>query len=363
LPYLAAHAVPPPGRAEAELAGQLANKMVAGELIFPLKYHFLPPAAQMFSALTHSGDAYVVVSAASYVKHLPACDQRSVPWGLDGQEVSFVVTSDAYQACDCLADHYTEEVRMDSQVVKRIAPSAAWRDLVHAPKIAAAAIQYAREKERPLDALAMREGVYGATAECTQFKPSLARRVYTYFEAKVALDPFAGWGDRAIGAAAAGVKAYYGVDPNPRLHPGYERLRDELVPKGANFQFFCVPFEEYVHTGPAPDLVFGSPPFHRYELYATGRSKDPGQCYELYGDLEQWIVRWLLPAVGKMWTLLASGGRLVLYMADTGSQYRVCGRVVAHLSALGARMRGVIGCRRGKKRPLPLWVWAKDEPC
>lgn len=117
----------------------------------------------------------------------------------------------------------------------------------------------------------------------TTFMPGYAKAIYQYFGATTVLDPCSGWGDRLLGASAAGcVRRYIGFDPNKCLRPGYAELlrvsvqarltsnTPTLLKFSNNFQIHSLPFEEgapHFVADDSCDLVFTSPPFFDYEMY------------------------------------------------------------------------------------------------
>lgn len=95
----------------------------------------------------------------------------------------------------------------------------------------------------------------------SQFSPYVSGMIYKYFNAKNVYDPYAGWGDRCVGAMALGIN-YIGCDSNKRLKPCFDKL--------INF------FDEYSYSEKIEiyfqksetlkiprntDLIFTSPPF------------------------------------------------------------------------------------------------------
>ena len=80
------------------------------------------------------------------------------------------------------------------------------------------------------------------------FPPLLAARLYRRFGATAVADPFAGWGDRALGAMALGIP-YLGVDSNRRLRSCFRSMCDAL-PGGERVTMLfqksqTVDFEQY----------------------------------------------------------------------------------------------------------------------
>ena len=155
----------------------------------------------------------------------------------------------------------------------------------------------------------------------TTFSPVYARAIYEYFNAKIVLDPSAGWGDRMIGAFYAGVTEYIGFDPNRDLREGYIKIMEllgvslkELTPDSLifnnNYKIYSLPFEigSVNLTKNYFDLVFTSPPFFDYEIYNPNNPT--------YKD---WITEFYTPLVVNSVNALKSNGNLALYIGDTTS--------------------------------------------
>lgn len=347
--------------------GILTARMVSGSLPFPYKRGHIRPPEWFFCNLLRGSD--VTVSDTPYIARMLRARGRGslrpalvkTPWGFNRREVSFVVGDSAHDDIDQITDHFTEDARMAANVRGSPCPLDAWRDPDTAAEIAAAAVAAGR-RAGGVSPYHLREAAYERLAECTLFKASLAAAIYAYFGAKVVLDPFGGWGDRGLGAAGAGVEKYVGLDPNPALVAGHRGIVEFLgrAAPGTSIVYRSMPVEAY---GPAefaadfgdtpPALAFSSPPFHDYEIY----SDDPDQSTR-HKSLGAWLGEWFLPALDRVWGMLAPGGHLALYMTDEGGE--VTTPLCDHMEAGGRTFCGVIACRRGTKRPLPLWVWKKS---
>ena len=66
---------------------------------------------------------------------------------------------------------------------------------------------------------AFRLGTYIAT----QFKPNVARTIYTMTNAQTVLDTSCGWGDRLCGFYTSNASHYVGCDPNPNTFEIYKK--------------------------------------------------------------------------------------------------------------------------------------------
>jgi hypothetical protein len=280
-----------------------------------------------------------------------------------------------------ITDHFTEAARVDCRAGRMPTPREAWAAL---------------DPERRKNLLAvgayaeLREEVYNATRECNTFNPTFARWIVeqTSGPGSRVLDPSSGWGDRLIGALAAGAGCYHGFDPNPRLQAGYSSILETLRPAGASAEDFWVkelPFEEARLEGEY-DLAFTSPPYFAYEEYvAPGQPGEDAQSIGRYPDYAAWVVKMYVPYLLNAYRHVRPGGWIVMYIEDTrldGKKYPLrsltketlerAGAIPARNFGLsvvvsppttggggrrkGARRRGA--GRGGGKKPAPRVRWA-----
>lgn len=362
--------------------GSGGGKPGESALPFPFKRRFLPDdAAVYFSRLR--ANSYSRVERAAYARghrgrrYPPA---RKLRWqygcGPRKSQTAIVINERAYDEVDVITDLFTEPARMAAAVEGKPSPLAVWADPLAREEILA--------KSRTLDLAplaedmsdeamalrAQREAIWHTTPEATSFKVSLAKAIYEFFRARRTLDPCAGWGDRMLGAAGAGLGRYVGLDPNPALAKGHAAIAEFVAAEtaggagtGTAATVRPIPAEDYTAEmaaedfgGALPDFVFTSPPFFTYEIY---NAADENQSVSRHATLEDWVHGWLLPVMGRAWGFLAPGGHFAIYIADAGG-HDVVAPLVAHMSALGTYC-GVVACRRGKKRPVPLFVWRKER--
>ena len=187
----------------------------------------------------------------------------------------------------------------------------------------------------------------------------LFRSVFKYFGSRVVLDPSAGWGDRILGAAAAEVEVYHGVDPNLALREPYNNMIQFIQSHtsfGRNYSFLADDFLKTNIQEEAYDTVFTSPPFFDYETY----SSDSAQSIVGQTDFQTWLTDFFYPYLQKAWRALAKDGYLILYIADTHT-----GQYVQNMSRfidrdLGGNFLGVIAVSdMYLEYGWPLWVWRK----
>jgi hypothetical protein len=363
--------VPPP-RLEALIAeyggaGGLSRALGAlaarGSLPFPYKGPFLPPPSALFENLRMRGFVRL-----EQVRRSGGAAGLSpfTAWIAERAPTTLEVSEEAYEAVDQLTDFFTEHPRVAARVRGHASPLEAWRDEGQAASAAFLAIGAALLAGGGLGPPALREGCWSAFREATNFKATLAVAIYRFFGAEAILDMCGGWGDRALAAAGTeGVLRYVGVDPAPGLVRGHAAISAFLEAEGCGgrTRFRSIPFERYDSAccsedfgdvpGGRPDFVFASPPYYNWELYGD----DPGQSYRGQ-SLAEWLHGWLFPAVDLAWGHLAPGGFLAVYLSDAGG-IRMTDPLCAHMDAQRRSYAGVLQCRRGSKRPLPLWVWRK----
>ncbi len=378
---------------------ELAALMILGRIPFPFKRGSMPDPKGLCAAAQQAGISAVIEPIAMVPDRAPCAGA----WGFDGEPLSLQISASAYVCIDQVTDYFTERARVTARICGKPSPLAAWSRPDYAVKIAETALAAAARGQR-LNAHTLREAVYAAVPECTQFKVSLAWWVFNRFRAKVVLDPCAGWGDRIVGAAVAGVQRYLGADPNEDLREGHGELMRTLLSSEQQKAFAVeyTPFESldlekagYCDDG-RPDLVFTSPPFFDFEVYAEG-PRGRGQSIEDAASFDDWLRGFLLPSLNKMWRALRPGGHLVLYLKDV-KRLRLCEAVCRHIEGhLGGVHRATIACYRagqknidagkshtgqdnkasqgrsaslrqcrdagGKKGPnaVPLWVWRKRD--
>ena len=102
------------------------------------------------------------------------------------------------------------------------------------------------------------------------FRPLLAMEIYAKYRPQCVLDICAGWGGRAVGAAALNVPRYIGVDVNANLDAPYKELVAFLADKSSTeltMHFTSALTLDYAQL-PSYDMVFTSPPYYFLERYS-----------------------------------------------------------------------------------------------
>lgn len=125
---------------------------------------------------------------------------------------------------------------------------------------------------RPLTPAGLRVVVSGRYGRACQFPPYVAGKLLTSVNAKHVLDPFAGWGDRLLAAAASpGVLSYHGIDCNKSMTASYAAMESFLKASKLT-DIKCTmtfgPAETMDYSMMTYDTVLTCPPYWRKELYS-----------------------------------------------------------------------------------------------
>jgi hypothetical protein len=117
------------------------------------------------------------------------------------------------------------------------------------------------------------------------FRPLMAVEVYTKYKPSVVLDPCAGWGGRAVGAAVCDNIRYFGIDVNNSLRIPYQNMCAFLNSRSkSNLDLTLTPrihmtiadavIYDYSQIEPRYDMVFTSPPYYFIEKYNHNKTYD-----------------------------------------------------------------------------------------
>jgi hypothetical protein len=208
-----------------------------------------------------------------------------------------------------------------------------------------------------------------------QFRPSAAKAVYDFFQAKTVLDFSVGWGDRLLGAHTSEyVERYVGFDPNPFLFDGYfkqilsyNKFLGKIKP--FNIRRACAEDESIVLKNEF-DLIFTSPPYFDKEKYDQGEN----QSYIKYKGFDTWMKDFLFKTIEIRSKNLKSGGHLVINISDIYTRkklYKICDGMNDYIASTNEfDYIGAIGLRM-PKRPMsissesvgiygePIWIHRK----
>lgn len=161
----------------------------------------------------------------------------------------------------------------------------------------------------------------------TQFKPSVAKTLYEYENAKKIIDISCGWGDRLAGFYTTHLsEEYLGCDPNKESYEIYKKqciayeqlLNTPLFPTEITFEDHGDWFEVNgskrvrIYNRPAEDmdwdtvcedkhdLMFTSPPYFGIEKYAQGTESEDMQSWKRYNEYDVWRDNFFYPVMDAM---------------------------------------------------------------
>lgn len=199
--------------------------------------------------------------------------------------------------------------------------------------------------------MAFRLGTYIAT----QFKPIVAKCVYSMTDAKRVLDTSMGWGDRLCGFFASNAETYIGCDPNPNTFELYKeqaKVYSSFIGNTYTIQehkdFWSLIGDRktcYFYRCGAEDLpwdticdidcAFTSPPYFSTERYNEGGEHSEDQSWSKFSEYESWRDDFYLPVSQKTFDSLRSGGHMWINIMDPkikGKRYYSSDELVDMLS-------------------------------
>lgn len=191
------------------------------------------------------------------------------------------------------------------------------------------------------------------------FRPLMAVEVYAKYKPSVVLDPCAGWGGRAVGAAVCGNIQYFGIDVNKSLKIPYQNmcafLNSKINNENAhdnnsqkiNLTIADATTFDYSKIEPKYDMVLTSPPYYFIEKYnhnkAYNNSKDEMD--------EQFYV----PLFSNTYLHLLPGGHMALNV-NREIYERVCVR-------LFGPAQQTMSCKKSKRQNdyrEMIYIWTKS---
>tara|TARA_X000001036_G_scaffold177397_1_gene167915 strand:- start:1280 stop:2494 length:1215 start_codon:yes stop_codon:yes gene_type:complete len=193
----------------------------------------------------------------------------------------------------------------------------------------------------------------------SQFKPSIAKAFYDYFESENVLDFSAGWGDRLAGFyCGETTKHYVGIDPNSKNHPNYKR-QVEFYKKHQTFfeeekkvDLICSPAEDvdYKDYENHFDTIFTSPPYFDVEKY----SDEDTQSFKRYTTIDSWNENFLHKTIGKLIPTLKKDGILAVNIADVYHEsvkgyVDITNAMNDYIKSQGLKYEGCIGMEMTKR--------------
>jgi len=322
---------------------------------FPYKREFIDPEALWQNAVNEQSAQIRLINPPQGFGKWRTIPQ-GVDWQFQGQPVGCVVVSDAYEKVNKLVDYFSEPARMHARRKGKPSPLEFYQ--TQYPNVIQKAQELAATDEHGLPFRHwIREAVYTMIPECTAFKISVTKAVFDYFGSKVVLDPSGGWGDRLLGAAAAGVPIYHAIEPNPNLIQPYTEMIEFVTAHNPNLRYAVV-HEDFLKVNVQPetyDTIFTSPPFYDYEEYVH----DPKQSIYSRPTLQDWKRNFFYPYLRKAWDALASEGYLILYISDTRDKYTWDMYNFINKQLHGQFLGIIAVTTETYEYAYPIWVWRK----
>ncbi len=231
---------------------------------------------------------------------------------------------------------------------------------------------------------AFRIGSYLAT----QFKPPVAKAIYTMTRAEKVLDTSCGWGDRLTAFyASPKAKTYIGCDPNGDTWIRYQylcrRYEKLLGFKGdpikiVNDSCFTSKgtktvtiFRSGAEDLPWDDLAddfdctFTSPPYFATERYAEGSEFEDDQSWKKFGEYELWRDKFFIPVTEQSFLHCKEGGYCMVNILDPvvkGKRYRAGDDLIDHMEENhGDSFLGQLGMRYMQRPKKTKTKWELDN--
>ena len=205
----------------------------------------------------------------------------------------------------------------------------------------------------------VRESLYQQVKECTSFRPANLIAIAQIFGSKSVLDFSSGWGDRLLGALALGIE-YVGVDPNPKLHPRYQKMIQQFAVDPSKYITLVGTAQTAVFPTRNYDLVFTSPPYFDLEEY-SGPNQSVSEVENNRTSEVVWFNNFLKIALDRSWTVLISGGYMVININQYDTKQTYVELMLQHMSSKpDANYLGVISYSEIHLRnPQPMFIWKK----
>lgn len=205
----------------------------------------------------------------------------------------------------------------------------------------------------------------------SQFRPSTAKVVYDNYKAKRVLDFSSGWGDRLCGFMASNAESYFGVDPNERLFPQYEKMVNDFNHDNKKIILKNDCAESVDYGDETFDFIFTSPPYFNIERY----TQEENQSWKKHKKLDKWLELFLFKAISNAWQHLESGGTMIINISDVYSLHtinKICDPMNDFIDSLqNSQYVGCVGYemrkrpnskaskQKGDKFAEPMWIWKK----
>lgn len=166
------------------------------------------------------------------------------------------------------------------------------------------------ENEIQFSPRVMRQNIIHLIRAPGHFRPHAAASIINHYNPRSVLDPFIGWGGRALASMVCpSVKRYVGIDLQKESVDGVLKMQETLASL-ANTQIKVIHGDAIVEMGNVDgkfDMILTSPPFWRAEVY---------NGIEQTGSLEKWFESFITPFAQHCKNLLAKNGVMLMHMED-----------------------------------------------
>lgn len=365
-----------------ELTQLISDAMVSVD--FPFKKITLEDALKDFENLQK-------FDATTLIKQGKCFTKRDYTWGISDTYI------DQNNIGSTASNYFHQEARMKCDSINSPSPFRVW----NTEKFRKNMLKnlWSMPTNNGINSDRLRQAMSLRNYVASQFKPSAAKAVYTYFNSEEVLDFSSGWGDRLAGfAACPQTKRYVGVDPNIGLISGYaEQEKHYKVDK--IFSRFINCAEDMLFLPNSFDTIFTSPPYFDIERYTQDVTQSwkrykgvihIGQPHPITGKYtdgipQNWLDNFLCKAINNAWSALKPTGILAINISDVYCHHlwqHICDPMNDYISLLpNAEYLGTIGYRMAKRpnslvdecsvkqsqKPEigkvyidPIWIWRKN---
>lgn len=288
-----------------------------GRIMYPLKQYFMYAPSTLIDNKTQAK-----FELRNYISDMiiasPFLENETRKY--NGKEIALIFHESDYEKLDIISDYFSENVRIGCNVRGKLSPKVEYKK--SSQLVVSGLLTKSIKFRRGIDTKALSDAIYDMGMKmCTTFKISVMIAIFDAFRPNSVLVPFEGWGDKLISAyLSETVTTYVSTDPNKDLQGPYQNIVDYMSryrPK-LNAHVYDRPIEDldltaiYGPPGAAsnPDLIFGSPPYSTYENYG----KDREQSIAKFPQYQEWLDKWFLPVVVKLWSYVKPGGHLIYHM-------------------------------------------------
>lgn len=254
---------------------------------------------------------------------------------------------DESSSYNLVSNYFHQKERMNVAGPRYLAPTKLWKKFSSVKSIIRGILN---SSETSINPAVLRSFISKRSYVASQFKPSVAKAIYDYFEGENIIDLCAGWGDRLAGFYASKKgKSYFGIDPNTTITNNYKRqieCYETICHKEAEVICGCAEDDSVVY--PKSDLIFTSPPYFNTERY----SEDSTQSYIKYQKLQIWLESFLFKSIKKSFDSLCKSGHLILNISDVysdGQILSICEPMIKYAEELGFKHVDTFGMRMTKR--------------